>query len=400
MRSEWTVGFLVFSFACSGNGDGSANTPSTGKSYCEGALALLELPADPGARGPWQVGARPVSAAGLEAEIWYPAKAGSADGLQRFTYDLRGYLPPEQQASVTESTTILQPCDCYRDIPLDTEHGPFPVILFLHGFSGFRGQSLEQLTHWASRGFVVVSADHPSVGLKTLLVSGIGGLDLGGLGGSGCELTAAGTQTQEAVRMLDELQNPSGDLAFLAGQIDVTRVGVAGHSAGGMALASMSSYPGVKVAIPLAAGGVCQSTSSSSSLIMGGMDDAIVAYSRQTSGFASTPKPKRLVGLSKAAHMAFTSFCPIGKDEGGILQAAMKAGVMFDAAFLALVQPLASDGCGPNNLAPERGWQVINFATAGVLEETLLCAPERASELDRIPTLFPDAVGDYRQELR
>jgi len=160
-----------------------------------------------------------------------------------------------------------------------------------------------------------------------------------------------------------------------------------------------SNYQNVQVVAPMAGAGVCASSSLRSSLVMGGMQDSIVAYSSQQSGFDTTPTPKRLVGLKDAGHMAFTAFCPIGKDRGGILQAAMNAGVMFDPSFISLVGPLAADGCGPNNLAAERGWQVIDFATAGAFEEILFCLPERAAELSRIPDLFPDAVGDFHEEL-
>jgi dienelactone hydrolase len=300
---------------------------------------------------------------------------------------------------VTNSTTIREPCDCYRDLPLDTDHGPYPVIIFLHGFSGFSAQSVVQMTHWASRGFVVIAADHPSIGLKTLLTNGIGGLDLTALSSTSCDLASAGKQTQEAVGELDALQDPTGDLAFLAGHIDMTRVGASGHSAGAFGVSPLSTYKNVQVVAPMAGAGVCPSSSLRSSLIMGGMQDSIVAYSRQQSGFGTTPTPKRLVGLENAGHMAFTAFCPIGKDQGGILQAAMNAGVMFDPSFISLVGPLAADGCGASNLDPARGWQVIDFATAGVFEETLFCLPERAAELSRIRELFPDAVGDFHEEL-
>ena len=194
---------------------------------------------------------------------------------------------------------------------MDTDHGPYPVIIFLHGFSGFSAQSVGQMTHWASRGFVVVAADHPSLGLKTLLTNGIGGLDLGALSSSNCDLATAGKQTQEAVGMLDALQEPTGDLAFLAGHIDMTRVGAAGHSAGAMGVASLSAYQNVLVVAPMAGGGVCANSNLRSSLILGGMVDGIVAYSRQQSGFGTTPTPKRLVGLARGGHMAFTAFCPI-----------------------------------------------------------------------------------------
>ena len=309
-------------------------------------------------------------------------------------------LPEAQQATVTESTTIHQPCDCYREPPLDAERGPFPVILFLHGFSGIRTQSLEHMLHWASRGFVVVAADHPSLGLKTFLTEGLGGLDIGLLGGSpACGSNQVIAQLTEARSVLDALQNPTGDLAFLTGAIDMTRLGMAGHSAGAMGTRLMSGYPDLKFAAVLSGDGVCESASLQAALVMGGIEDAIVPYSRQQGGYSASPPSKRLVGLANAGHMAFTSFCPIGSDEGGILNAAKKAGVVFDPTFEAIVAPLASDGCQPDKLPAERGWEVTNFATAGVFEEKLLCLSERAAELARAREHFSDAIGEYQEQL-
>jgi pimeloyl-ACP methyl ester carboxylesterase len=367
-------------------------------SHCDGKTSLLELPDDPGERGPWAVGSRAIKVAGLYAEVWYPAALDSERGLGKFTYDLRKYLPANQQSSVTNASTLEQACDCYRDLPLDEAHGPYAVVLFAHGFSGFSGQSLEQMVHWASRGFVVVSADHPSLGLKTFLTDGIVGI-AGGFSAGGCDLSMASGQGAEVISVLDALKTPTADLAFLASHIDLTRMAATGHSAGGMAIAALSSYPNVQVLIPMASGGVCAGPSLKSTLVMGAMQDSILAYSGQQQGYMEAPAPKRLVGLNKAGHMAFTSFCPIGAGSGGILMAAQNAGVMFDPVFLSVVGPLAADGCSASNLPAELGWRAINFATAGVLEETLLCMPERAGQLAQAAKLFPDAIGEFQESL-
>ena len=43
------------------------------------------------------------------------------------------------------------------------------MIIFAHGTAGFRHQSLAQMTHWASHGFVVAAVDHPGLKLGDLL---------------------------------------------------------------------------------------------------------------------------------------------------------------------------------------------------------------------------------------
>src|SRR5690606_28553268 len=112
----------------------------------------------------------------------------------------------------------------------------------VHGTAGFRSQSLELVEHWASRGFVVLAADHPGLWLKDLLGSVCGApmvpQDLGG----------------DLGRMVAAVQAPAGELEFLAGHVDAGRIGMAGHSAGGNAIAGSGSV--AQVLIPMAAGGV------------------------------------------------------------------------------------------------------------------------------------------------
>jgi hypothetical protein len=327
-------------------------------------------------------------------------------------YDLREYLPQQQQDNMEENDSILQPCECYQDLPIDDEHGPYQVIVFAHGMSGFKGQSLEFMTHWASRGFVVLASDAPSIGLKTFLEifsgNALGAIqDLMDLVGSmgapsdpsgNCDPTDTKGQTGDLVFMLDSLKEPSEDLAFLDGHIDLSRIGVSGHSAGGGAVLPMGGYPGVRVIVPQAMGGTCDGEYLESTVVIGGMADSIVAFSRQQNGYNTSPTPKRLIGLTKAGHMAMTSFCPIGEDDGGIIEAAKKAGVKFNPLFESFIKPLASDGCGPNAMPAELGWEIINYATSAAFEEILLCIPERAELLSNIANVYPE-VGTFEEEL-
>src|SRR5579862_2319099 len=138
---------------------------------CAGA-SFLPVPADPKARGPWPVGARTVTIGRLTAEVWYPAVVGSDAGQPAVTYDIRKELPAAEASKIPDVDNPVQRCDCARDLPIDAAHGPYPIVLFVHGTAAFRTQSLPIVTHWASRGFVVVAADHPGLDLGDF----IGGL--------------------------------------------------------------------------------------------------------------------------------------------------------------------------------------------------------------------------------
>lgn len=348
---------------------------------CEGQ-ALLASPDDTAARGPWAVGARTVQVGRLTTEIWYPAEPGSAAGAQAVRYDLREALPPSQQEIIPDAKNTWQDCDCYRDLPVDTAHGPYPVVVFVHGTASFRTQSLHHATHWASRGFVVVAADHPGLTLADSLAlvcpdSASGNRDLSG----------------DVDAMMTALASTQGPLAFLAGHLDLDRVAVTGHSAGGNAIAGFTSQPGVRVAIPMAASGAVEASSTLEQILfIGGMSDAVVDYGATVSAYEGSPAPRRLVGVANAGHLVVSDLCAIHNDEGkNMLEVAQEhdicgagfAGGLFD--------------CDPSYTAPEVAWEIVDATTAAVLEATLQCT-DRSAVWTGLEARF-DALGDLRQDL-
>ena len=91
--------------------------------------SFLPVPEDTSVRGPWPVGARTVDVAGLTVEVWYPAIVGSDAGQEKIRYDIREGLPDSEQGKVSDDDNPWQPCDCYRDLPLDELHGPYPAVV-------------------------------------------------------------------------------------------------------------------------------------------------------------------------------------------------------------------------------------------------------------------------------
>src|SRR5262249_6064762 len=103
-------------------------------------------------RGPYFVGTReieiPDTAAGnrpLKGTIWYPAV--KPDGT-------------EQPATYTDGL-LSGTGTAVRDVPPDAAHGPYPLIVYSHGLSSLRFQSIFYVEHLTSYGFVVIAVDHP-----------------------------------------------------------------------------------------------------------------------------------------------------------------------------------------------------------------------------------------------
>ena len=134
----------------------------------------MPVPGDPGVRGPWKVGVQTVTIGRLTVEITYPAQPGSESGVPEVTYNASTFLPGTEATKV-KTPTVLAPVggDLYRGLPIDGAHGPYPVIINIHGTASFRVANISMLTQWASRGFVVLSADYPGLDLHDMLASTI-----------------------------------------------------------------------------------------------------------------------------------------------------------------------------------------------------------------------------------
>jgi len=360
--------------SASDSADGSSGDPSSESDTgpgggCEG-VSLRDIPADTAMRGPWTVGARTVDVAGLDVEVWYPAAPGAEDGAEQVVYDIREAIPASERRKISDEDNPWQPCDCFRDLEVDADHGPYPVIVFVHGTASFRSQSLPQMVHWASRGFIVVAADHPGLWLADLL-------------GSVC---GAGTVAQDlegnVQSILEAVRGETDELAFLGDRIDTGRIGMSGHSAGGGAIEGFGDD--AQVLVPLAAGGTQAGAALVSTLVLGGTADTIVAYSQTQGGFTASPSPKRLVGIENAGHLTFSQICSMTNAAGAnLLEIATDAGVC-GAQFAGFLFQ-----CSDELIADTRGWEIIDDVTAAAFEETLHCSAA-GERFDGLQARYPE----------
>ncbi|MBA3500169.1 MAG: alpha/beta fold hydrolase [Myxococcota bacterium] len=321
-----------------------------------GDAALLAAPADLGARGPWTVGARTVVLDNLTLEVWYPASGKPPAEAVR--YDLRTVMPPAEAAKIPDAENAWLACDCYRDLPVDERHGPYPIVFFLHGAASFRAQSAFLATHWASRGFVVVAPDLPGVGLRAIL---------------GGEPTAYPLLVPNVV--LDAIAKPRtvDPFAFMRAQMGA-RVAVVGHSLGAMLASTTEGRADVDVRIALAG---FTTASSGSVLSLAGATDQIAKPNGDSNRLATAKAPSRSGIVRGAGHLAFTDLCTVGADRGGSLAIARAHGVIVPD----MIATLAMDGCRPTDAPFAKTAPTIRAITTGVLEETLRCDATKAASI-------------------
>jgi predicted dienelactone hydrolase len=211
----------------------------------------------------------------LDVVVWYPALPGSG---------------PVDSAS-----------RAVRDAPLDVSGGPYPLLLFSHGSCGFPRQSLF-LTPWlATHGFIVAAPPHPGNTLFEFPRCSEGGA----LAASFIERPQDMVATLD--RMLAEDQDPESPLF---GAIDETRIGMSGHSFGGLTTYLTTAIDDrFAVAMPLAAATTDTSLLEIPSLTMYGAIDSVVDNEGILAAYARSRAPKLLVGIEDAGHYAFSDGC-------------------------------------------------------------------------------------------
>jgi predicted dienelactone hydrolase len=153
------------------------------------ALPVLELPTP---AGPYEVGTTtmvitddrrmevygpdPGGLRQLPVQLWYPAEIGEAGQPAHWFEGRTAVTTAAAQEAGLPGFVLdhlaLVPSNAVADAPV-AGGGPFPVVLYAHGWRGFRDIHVSQLESLASQGYVVAAADHTYGALATLLPGGV-----------------------------------------------------------------------------------------------------------------------------------------------------------------------------------------------------------------------------------
>jgi len=307
------------------------------------SVTATDLAAD----GPWEVGVttRTLPTGNL-VEIYYPSTA-AAVGLSE-EYHVSDFLPEAIAALIPPDTPDSFTVRAARDAPGAPE-GPFPVVLFSHGFSGFRLQSTTILRHLASWGMVVASPDHPQRDLAHII-------------GDPTEATPVQPAVDDLRASLQLLGDVAGD-PVLDNIADMSRVALGGHSAGGFTILEMAADHGIAGYVSYASGaGDRPDMPAVPSLFLSGANDTVIQPSATGTAFASAPSPSTMWTIGAAGHLAFSDLCLIG---GGanLIDLAEAAGI--GALIPDNLRRLATDGCEPPNRPVGEVFPAILQASTG-----------------------------------
>lgn len=293
------VAVVVTAGACTGSDPSTADGAAT-------ATTAPEPPTPPDEPGPYGVGHLTIEVPHpdrpervLPVDIWYPAEDDPA--APRTDHLLVGDIGLDADLAVTDAPVA--------------DDGPYPLVVFSHGNGGVRTQSLFLTETLASHGFVVASPDH----VGNTAVDAIAGTEVD-------RGQAALDRVADVSVVIDDVLSRSDDPAdALAGSVDPDRIGLTGHSFGGLTamLATMTvpegpSEPRVEVIAPIAPASFPLSDEQLASitlptLLVGGTEDTTTPIDPEVT------RPWELLGsedvvradLDGAGHMAFSEICAI-----------------------------------------------------------------------------------------
>lgn len=206
--------------------------------------------------------------------------------------------------------------------------GPFPLLMYSHGYSSARTEATATATRAASYGYVVVAPDFP----LTSLTANDGSPDV----------NDAVNQPGDVSFLIDKVLALAADPEHrLAGKIDDKRIGALGVSLGGLTTLLVTFHPRlhdarVKVAMPIAplsaffAPGFYHTREVPLLLLHGDLDAFLDYKQNARRAFERAAPSARLISVAKGTHAAF--------------------GMAFDQATVQLLNSLGgAPGADPSN---------------------------------------------------
>jgi dienelactone hydrolase len=317
--------------ACTGD---ALDDTAVDDTAADAPLEPLDLPADP-AEGGTPVGFQTFDQAGIPFSVWYPATE-STRGQNGVPIDYNQFVPDVVVDAVGDLALPEVAHTAIQNATVRNVGEALPVVVFSHGMGGSRFQSLDYVTHLASRGYIVVASDHPGRMMADLLPCVFSpvleGCDLGGF--------SSDVAVEQLPGVLDALDEMADDGQFAA-ILDMDRLGLSGHSAGGGTTGRFGdAEPRFDALLSMAAG--AQPTRDVPTLLMDATCDGVVLTESVDEAYAELVNGER-VRILGAGHLAFSEMCEL--ELGRLAEELLDGRDDINTAILAQLVALGIDGC-------------------------------------------------------
>ncbi|MGC9397315.1 MAG: alpha/beta hydrolase family protein [Anaerolineae bacterium] len=265
-----TVGLVIFTLVTHRNGEKPPKRAElmlalVGLILGVALSLLLPVPRFPRPRGPYPIGTvtyhwidasrvetygdAPGGPRELMVQVWYPAeptRGRPERWLAGGVTTSRAMAAWSRFPRFLIDQTALAYTHAHADAPISDDQAIYPVIVYVHGWGGFRNINPDQIEALVSHGYVVASADHTYGALLTVFPGGRlapndhRALQGDGSEGDGVRAATALVQTYaaDARFVLDQVAqlNAADPNGRFTGRLDVEHVGLFGHSTGGGAV--------------------------------------------------------------------------------------------------------------------------------------------------------------------
>ena len=183
----------------------------------------------------------------IMVQVWYPAKPAAGTALAPWVDHVEIFGPAIAKILHLPAFFLdhlkYARTNSYLDAPVSKAQASYPLLLFSHGWTGFRTQNTYQIQELVSHGYIVAAIQHTYGAVVTVFPDGtVIPYDPQALpvGAPKAVYDAAANQlvnqwAGDLGFVLDTLtkMNASDSQHGLQGRIDLERVGVFGHSTGG-----------------------------------------------------------------------------------------------------------------------------------------------------------------------
>ncbi|PGW32758.1 alpha/beta hydrolase family protein [Bacillus thuringiensis] len=180
----------------------------------------------------------------LMVQIWYPAAEKSKGDPEPYIRNInelsKGLEKTLSIPAFAFSHMELVKSHSFMDLQLSDSENHYPILLFSHGFNGFRNQNTFQVEELASQGYIVLSIDHTFDAAATVFPGGrtayVQPINLTDEGDSHIKLWE-----EDVSFVLNQIEklNENDETGFFTGRLDTSRIGMFGHSYGGATAAQI-----------------------------------------------------------------------------------------------------------------------------------------------------------------
>ena len=187
----------------------------------------------------------------LMVQIWYPAQPTADAKTIPFLDNLDVALPAFASFLKMPSFALdhlrLVRTHTYGDAPIRNDGALYPIVIYSHGYQGYRTASFNQMEALASSGYVAIAIDHPYAAAFTVFSNGRVTLNDPAMlppagrnqpGDQAARERLDATVVADERFVMDQLQllNAGKSDSRFAGKLDLERIGLTGVSLGGGAI--------------------------------------------------------------------------------------------------------------------------------------------------------------------